>query len=323
MKRIPFIILIIASLVLFAGCGKKEKESAHEPETRTEDNEDLAKPFVTINDEVLTKGDFRDFISYTNAMMDPENRDNKAVLESLKEDFVRHRLLLQQAKKQGVKIDEKKFKELLNTFKKEQGEQTITEMQKQYDLDFEKIEELLRQRVIVTELLSEETGSITVSDRELKDYYEKRKSELSDVALAHILHIITADEKKAREALTMMNKGISFAEVAQKYSIAPEAEQGGDLGYIDVSSYPDIFSEALKLKPGGTSGVLKSEFGYHIFRLVDVKEKVNSFDYYKAQLKDELYGIKQEKKLKDYIDGLYEKSKIVFADGSSLGSGIQ
>jgi parvulin-like peptidyl-prolyl isomerase len=318
MKRIPFIILIIVSLVIFAACGKKEKEAQGESEPRTEDSENLKETFVTINSEVLTKGDFKDFIAYSSAMMDPENMDNKAVIDSLKEDFVRHRLLLQQAKKEGIKIDEKKFKEMLDTFKKEQGEQTIVEMQKQYDLDFGKIEELLRQRVIVTELLSNETGSISVSDRELKDYYETRKSELSDVALAHILHIVTADEKRAREALVMMNKGISFAEVAQKYSIAPEAEQGGDLGYVDVSSYPDIFAEALKLKPGETSGVLKSDFGYHIFRLVDVKDKVNSFDYYKAQLKDELYGIKQEKKLKDYIDGLYEKSKIVFADGSSL-----
>ncbi|WP_277656499.1 peptidylprolyl isomerase [Seleniivibrio woodruffii] len=318
MKRIFIAAVLLFSCFMILSCGKKEKQEPQaEEQSSRADDASLAETFVTINGEKLTNGDFRDFISYSYAMMDPENRDNRAVMEYLKKDFVRHRLLLQAAKKEGAKIDEKKLNTMLEAFKNEQGEQTIAEMQKQYDLDFSKIEDILRQRVLVTEFLNKKTGSTEVSDKEIKAYYEKRKSELSDVTLAHIYHIVTADEKKAKEALVMMNKGISFEEVAQKYSIAPEGEQGGDLGYIDISTYPDIFSEALKLKKGEVSGVLKSEFGYHIFKLIDVKDKVSSYDYYKAQLKEELYEIKEENKIKDYIDGLYQKSKIVYADSSS------
>lgn len=313
MKKTVFIIMLIAVLILTVSCKKKET-------TKKGDAEDINRDatYVTINGEVITMGEYKDYISYAYAMMDPEKRDNKAVLNAFRDDFVRHRLLLQQAEKEKIKIDESQFDEMMNTFKTKNGEKLVNEFEQELDINFDTVREQLHQRALVSELLSRKTGDIEISDKELSDYYKKHKSELTEGTRAHILHIVTEDEGKAKQALLMLKKGISFAEVAQKYSVAPEASDGGDLGMVDLKEYPSVFKKALELKVGETSGIIKSDYGYHIFKLLAVqKQSVPSFDDAKDELEDELYSIKQDKILKDYIDGLYKKSKIVFSDSSS------
>ncbi len=317
MKKSIFLVLLLVLSLLVISCSKKKEESAGH---KTDEKSDPTRSelYVTINGEKITKGDFMDFISYSHAMMDPENQDNKAVLTALRDDFIRHRVLLQEAKKHKVQIDEKKFSEMLAAFKTDKGEKVVNEFEEELDIDFESVKKLLRERALVNEFLGGVSEEITVSDRELKDYFNKRKSELTGIKKAHIFHIVTSDEAKAAEAMRMLQKGISFAEVAEKYSVAPEAANGGDLGYVDVTEFPDIFQEALKLKIGETSQIMKSEYGWHIFKLADIQQndKIN-FDDVKDELHDELYGIKQEKILKDYIDELYSKTEIVFASNSS------
>lgn len=313
MKKTIIFIIIILSLLMLVSCKKKDDAKQADSE---EINRDAT--YVTINGEVITNGEYKDYISYDYAMMDPEKRDNKAVLRAFRDDFIQHRLLLQQAVKDKITIDEKQFDAMMASFKSKNGEKIVNEFEQQLDINFDTVREQLHQRALVSELISRKTGNIEISDSELMAYYKKHKSELTVGERAHILHIVTEDEGKAKEALLMLKKGISFAEVAQKYSVAPEAADGGDLGMVDIKEYPAIFQDALKLKIGQTSGILKSDYGYHIFKLLAVqKQAVPTFDDVKDELEDEIYSIKQDKILKDYMDELYKKSKIVYPSGAS------
>lgn len=311
-KTLTLLIIVIAAAGLFS-CFPKKKEAKSGPTA-----EEIANTFVIINGERISNDEYSTFISYTNSVMDTETRSNEAVTEALKKDFIEHRMLLQKAVAQEITVDEQKFEEIVESFQTIKGQKMLSEFEKQLNLDFDSLKELLRQRIVIGKLLEDVAGNeIAISEEELKSYYEERKKELESDVTAHIQHIVTYDEKAAQNALSLIKQGIPFSEVAEKFSVAPERENGGDLGFINVNEYPDIFKEALTLKNSQVSGIVKSEYGYHIFKLVETQKKSGvSYEMLKTKLYAELYGVKQEKNVREYIDDLYEKSEIIYTDST-------
>jgi len=317
MKKLLTLLIIIAlSMSLFSCFSKKNEEKVGLTE------EEIANTFVTINGERVTKDEYEDFISYSSSVMDTETRSNPAIVEALTKDFIEHRLLLQKALEDGVTVDETKFNEIVESFQTIKGQKMLSEFERQLNLDFESLKKLLKERIIIGKFLEKIAGSdITISEEELKAFYEEKKSELNADVSAHIQHIVVYEEKAAQNALSLIRQGIPFSEVAEKFSVAPEKENGGDLGFINVNEYPDIFKEALSLKKGQVSGIIKSEYGFHIFKLIEVQKKSGAgFEALKKKLYAELYGIKQENIVREYIDGLYEKSEIVYPDSATDSS---
>lgn len=81
-------------------------------------------------------------------------------------------------------------------------------------------------------------------------------------------HILCAKMSKAQEALAELNKGESFAKVAEKYSECPSRKRGGDLGEFGRGKMVKEFQDAaFKLNVGETTkDLVKTQFGYHIIK---------------------------------------------------------
>jgi parvulin-like peptidyl-prolyl isomerase len=306
--------LLICTL-LFAACGKKSDDQSE----NAADNSSKSV-FVIINGERISTEDYQLFISYSVSMMDTDTKTNPEVIETLKKDFIEHRMLMQKALENDINIDEDQFAEIVESFQTIKGQKTLSEFEKQLNMDFQSLKELLCQRIIIGKFLETIADrDITISEEDLKAYYNEKKNEINEDVSAHVLHIVTYDEQAAQNALALIKQGIPFSEAAEKFSVAPERENGGDLGYINVSEYPDIFREVLTLKNDQVSGIIKSEYGFHIFKLLDVQKKANvGFEALKKKLYAELYGIKQEYKVREYIDGLYQNSEIIYPDNNSV-----
>jgi peptidyl-prolyl cis-trans isomerase D len=160
-------------------------------------------------------------------------------------------------------------------------------------------------------------GQVTVKDDELQAYYDKNQSHYSENEKRHAHHILISigdakDPKsdaaalaKAQQVLSELKAGKDFGELAHKYSADPgSAAQGGDLGWAEQNAYVAPFSDALfKLQPGQISSPVKTQFGYHIIRLdemrpahvltlSDSRAKIEA-DYRRAQA-SELFGDREE-----------------------------
>ena len=84
---------------------------------------------------------------------------------------------------------------------------------------------------------------------------------------------VVADELEGQKVLDLLRQGEPFAEVAQEYSLSPDAEQGGDLGFFARGEMPPEFDAVVfDLPVNRLSDLVKSEYGYHIF-LVEQKRK--------------------------------------------------
>lgn len=165
--------------------------------------------------------------------------------------------------------------------------------------------------------------NLKISDEEMKKYYEEHKADYykDEVKASHIL-ISTVDDngkelseakkkeakKKAEEVLKKAKSGEEFSELAKEYSDDPgSAANGGDLGYFTKGQMVQPFEEAaFSLKSGEISGLVESEYGYHIIKVYDKIDKQLTFD----EVKDEIKKTLTEDKYMESIEAITKKAKV-------------
>lgn len=80
-------------------------------------------------------------------------------------------------------------------------------------------------------------------------------------------HILVKNEYEAKDLLRKLDEGKSFEELAQDFSLCPSSKQGGDLGDFPKGRMVPAFEKALiELQPGHISGIVKTQFGYHLIK---------------------------------------------------------
>ncbi len=140
--------------------------------------------------------------------------------------------------------------------------------------------------------------SLVPSDTDLLRMYNQNKESFRTKERVHAEHILLktggktpAEDAKikaqAESLLKQINGGANFAELAKKYSEdTGSADKGGDLGWIERGqTLPEFERVAFSLKPGETSGIVKTEVGYHIIRVIAHEDAhLPSFDEVKAQI---------------------------------------
>ncbi|MBR9678481.1 MAG: peptidylprolyl isomerase [Nanoarchaeota archaeon] len=86
----------------------------------------------------------------------------------------------------------------------------------------------------------------------------------------HCAHILVKTEEKAKELLEKINAGESFSKLAQEHSECPSGKKGGGLGWFGRGMMVKPFEqEAFKLKKGELSGIVKTQFGYHLIKRLE------------------------------------------------------
>jgi peptidyl-prolyl cis-trans isomerase D len=164
-------------------------------------------------------------------------------------------------------------------------------------------------------ILEDLLPAIEVNEEELIKYYQQNLVDYSTDEERQVSHIlfesVQQDESifsKAEEVLVNIKAGDNFSELAMTYSSDTfSAEKGGDLGWFVRGIMDPAFEDAAfsLAKKGDVSGVVKSEFGYHIIKLTDLKPgRVNDFEDVKEELTDKVKTLKAE-------DSFYEISQRV------------
>lgn len=184
-------------------------------------------------------------------------------------------------------IDELVMQELLHSEAIEKG----YDKEQEFLTVFENMKSSLVKQYAMNKLLT----SITVSDEYVKEYYEKHKDMYSQPEAARASHILVSTEEEANEILAEINNGLDFAEAAQKYSSCPSKSAGGDLGeFTKGRMVPEFEKATFEMNVGEISEPVKTQFGYHIIKLVDKKEpKKLSFEEVKDQVKNQCLAVKQ------------------------------
>jgi peptidyl-prolyl cis-trans isomerase SurA len=252
----------------------------------------LDRVIAVVNDEALTQWELEEHKKILLAQMKaskvnppPNDTLDKQVLERL----IIERAMLQFAKENGVRVDDQMVE---RTILRIAQENKISPEELRRTLDREKIpyakyREDVRREVTIRRLREREVDSrVTVSEAEVDNYLASVAAQAGgehEFLLAHILVTVpeqaSADQIEARrrraaDALEQVKSGKDFAQVAAAYSDAPDAIQGGDLGWRTPARLPSAFVEAIKdMKDGEVSPVLRSPGGFHVVKVIDSRSR--------------------------------------------------
>jgi peptidyl-prolyl cis-trans isomerase C len=173
--------------------------------------------------------------------------------------------------------------------------------------EFKKRLAFARNRLLMDSLLATE-GKAATTDEAMKKVYDDAAKQITSEQEVHARHILVETEDEAKAIKAELDKGADFAELAKKKSKDPGASDGGDLGFFTKEQMvPEFSAVAFALEPGKISDPVKSQFGWHIIKVEEKRNrKAPDFEQVKAQI--ETYVTRKAQA--DYVAKLREGAKI-------------
>ena len=168
--------------------------------------------------------------------------------------------------------------------------------------------ELARQSIIIRALVADYVKKNPVKEADMKAEYDRFKAQAGDKEY-HARHILVENEDEAKAIVAKLKAGAKFEELAKQSKDPGSAPNGGDLDWASPGSFVKPFSDAMVALQKGqfTETPVKTQFGYHVIKLEDVRPaKVPAFEEVKPQIAESL----QQQKLQAYQQELKKKAKI-------------
>jgi peptidyl-prolyl cis-trans isomerase SurA len=288
---------------------------------------------AVVNQEIITFSEVEKMSRSLQVEIQTEDRLERRervqeIFRKVLEKLIEEKLIDQEAKKSGIKVTSKEV------------EGAIEEVKRRYAVDQENFEKLLAAEGVTLETFKKEiekqilrTKVInwavkvepTAGEKELRDFYQKhidRYRVNESYRISHILFPIPKDasleqgreiRKRSQKVLERIKGGEDFGEMALLYSEDPSSRKDrGDMGYFKRGELlPALEKEALRLQVGEVSGVIRTEFGFHIVKLLDRKGgEPPPFEEIKEKVQADYYAREMEKAYLQFLSKLKEKSVI-------------
>lgn len=286
---------------------------------------DSAQVIAKVNDEEILQSDIDDVMTiFVMPQFQAQNPGQELTAEqktqietNIVNQLVTEKLLLQAAVKANITAD--------GTLIAQRLEQVKTQRP---DLAEDQLKALLEKDFIIQQLIQQEVmEKIQVPVEEVRKYYDEQKAQFQEpeqVQASHILIQVAQDatqedkdaaRKKIEEVLVLAQGGKDFAELAKEYSEGPSKTNGGDLGFFPKGAMVKPFEEAVFAmdKEGDMSGIVETQFGYHIIKLTGKKAaREVSFEEVKAELEQGLLQQKQNAEVMAWVEDLKSGATIEF-----------
>jgi peptidyl-prolyl cis-trans isomerase SurA len=243
---------------------------------------------AVVNKEVITYSELNEAVGMAQRQLARQGTPapERPVLErQMLERLILEKAQLQLARDTGIRIDELQLDRAVERIA-QSNNMTLADFRRALESDgvsFDSWRNDVRQQMIMTRLREREVENrVQVSDTEVDLFLEQLKNhpdEGAEYNLAHILvrvpegaspERIREARSRAEKALAEAKSGAPFAQVAASYSDAPDALQGGALGWRSHERLPELFADALAhMSPGELSEPLRSPAGFHILKLIE------------------------------------------------------
>ncbi|MBI5124315.1 MAG: peptidylprolyl isomerase, partial [Candidatus Omnitrophica bacterium] len=205
--------------------------------------------------------------------------------ESILKQLIEDRLILSEAKKENITVEEKEIDFRVEDIKKKMGgEAELENMLNEQNLTIKELRSRYKEKIIIRKLIDQKVGAgIIITPLEVKNYYNSHKGELMRPEEIKLKTILIKPKKEQggeagslglmRDILKRIKEGCEFDGLAKEYSDGPGASEGGTMGYIKRGELlPQIENIVFNLKEGQVSGIIQSSLGYHIFKIEERKE---------------------------------------------------
>lgn len=228
---------------------------------------------ANINGQKITRGDFvTELHAGRRGNTEPLPSDQVTWLQVkavFLDQLVQRILIEQEASRRQIVVVEQDVQNVLDQMRADWPEGKFDEAIANKQITEESLKKTITHNLL-TDMLSKKVvlPEIEVGENDVRAYYRSNPGEFARPEQVRARQILIRTEAEAAEILTRILTGSDFSEAAKEHSIAPEAGKGGDLGYFGRNQMPKIVEDAcFALDSRQTSDIIKSEYGYHLFRV--------------------------------------------------------
>ena len=336
-------VLVIVLLVIVSACNRSAAtapEGASAPAASASAAPAAPEPakavpavipdvLARVNGETVTKAEFEEALAaleqQNKGPVPPDQRDR--IFRGVLDQLVGIKLLSQEAAKRKVAVPEADIEAQLNQMRQQfPSEDVFNQALKQQNKTVDMLKTEARSSMAIQKMLEETlAGKIAVTPQQAQDFYDKNPDQFKrpeQVRASHILITVpqgadvaakAAAKRKAEGVLKQVKAGGDFAALAKDNSQDPgSAVNGGDLGFFQRGQMVPPFDEAaFTMKPGTTSDLVETQFGYHIIRVMEKKEAGTvAIDEVRPQLEQYLQNVNRQREMQAFVDGLKAKGKV-------------
>ncbi len=290
--------------------------------------EKLPDVVARINGENLGRTELEDAVRAIEGQNGPiPATERDRIYRALLDRLIGSRLLLQESKARKVAVTKEELDERMAMIRQQfPTEQAFKEALSAQKVSLQKVEADQREQLMVSKMLQAELGAkVAVNDADIARTYKENAAAFQvpeRVKASHILITVsptaTSDEKaealtRATSVLKSARAGKDFAELAKEFSQDPgSAAQGGDLGFFAAEQMVPPFSQAaFKLKTGGISDIVETQFGYHIIKVTG-REAARTVPLAEAreQIEQRLSAQNRDREMQAFVGALRQRGKI-------------
>ena len=289
------------------------------------------KILVVVNDEVVTQADLDVALTPVVSELKKEFSGDEltAKIEETRNEFLNQmmedKLILQEAKRRGVVVDESEINERLKDVQmKFPSTGDFNDEIERIGLTMAILRNRYKEQLMMAKLVTHEVkDKVVVTPAEISDYYAKHSEELKSPDSVHLKNImIRFDEatteslakQKADDVCRLIKEGRDFSDLAKQYSQGAKAAEGGDLGFIPKGQMREEFDKVIfTLKPGETSSPIKTDTGYYIFKVEEKKEPyLRPLSEVRDEIENTIFRDKAQKRYNEWIAKLKRDAFIQF-----------
>ncbi len=256
------------------------------------------KVVIIVGERDITTDELKRDIKYITSGMGVTDQGVKYVIDPLVSKLVDHYLILEYGRQRGITISEKELESEIQDIMKDYPDETVfREMLLKRYLDFEKWKEGLRQQLFVKKIMRKVSENITpVTFDEINTYYDTHRNEFTRPEMVKFSQIVTRTKDEAKDIRKRLKNGENLDDLARKYSITPEAENGGEVGWVSKGELHESMEKPIFTLPTGKiSPVTKTPYGYHIFEVQSKRPKgFKSLSQAMDEIESKLFRQKQE-----------------------------
>ncbi len=255
---------------------------------------------AVVGKEIILRSDIQQYVQNYVIQNKINVQSNPGLMEKLKaqtlDKLIEQKLLLAKAQEDTVTVDDglldQKVNERIQYLVNQLGSED--KLEKTFGSPIKKIKrdtrKIIKEQMLVEQVRATKFRTMKVSRREVESFYATYKDSLptlkETVDISHILKLVKPSEEAQKKAfdkisniLGQIQNGGDFSKLAEKYSDDPaSARRGGDLGLISRGDFvPEFEAAAYKLKDGEVSGIVQTQFGFHIIKMIERRgEKIHT-----------------------------------------------
>lgn len=222
-------------------------------------------------------------------------------------------LLIQEARSRGIQAADRDLEVYLKELARGYPSKKFSIQSQLKDPEYTDKRSFILEGILIKRLINQLIEpSLHISDEEMSSFFLAHKQEFALGKAFRVRQIVVESEMEARQIRGLLKKGHDFAELAQQRSLSPDRDAGGDLGFFGLGEMPPEFDEVvLSLKEDEISDIIQSDYGYHIFQLLEIRQPQEpNWEEAKPKIEKILLTQKREEAFQNFLAELKSRARI-------------